>query len=340
MSSPAFNYAPLVSSTLIGSLLNFLFFGTLLVQVYVYRLCFPKDHPFVKSLVYFIFLGMLVCTCLIARDAEYRYATAFGDIARWSYTLNSPIYTPILGSFIVMLAQGFFCCRIVVIKRAAWPLAVVIGLISMTQCGCGMGAGIVSYMKSDELHQHVRPVLVKAWLGGAALADILIAVSMTTLLLTAAVVPSTRGVVKSVVRLIIETNILSSVVTLLGLLLLVCIPNTTYYIGAVMVMPGIYANTMLVTLNNRAIARFEAGDGDGDGDALGSFVGSFALPRSSTADASSKEQLAAGGVPGEPMAFARRQDADADEDDLPCLRAGKRGSVYEIEHESQVDARV
>jgi len=49
-----------------------------------------------------------------------------------------------------------------------------------------MSAGIISYLKSDELHQQVRPVLVKAWLVGAALADILIAVLMTTLVFLAA----------------------------------------------------------------------------------------------------------------------------------------------------------
>ncbi|KAJ6622764.1 hypothetical protein B0H10DRAFT_2012773, partial [Mycena sp. CBHHK59/15] len=32
-----------VSPQLIGSLLNLFFFGTLLIQVYVYRVCFPKD---------------------------------------------------------------------------------------------------------------------------------------------------------------------------------------------------------------------------------------------------------------------------------------------------------
>ncbi|KAJ7123951.1 hypothetical protein C8R43DRAFT_1147630 [Mycena crocata] len=253
------NFAPIVTSQLIGSLLNFFFMGTLFLQVYIYRVCFPKDAPFVKLLVYFIFFVMLVCTCLNAADVEYWFGSGFGDISRFADPGYSRFYTPIMGSFIAMLVQLFFCYRIFVIKRAAWPASICIGLISMAQAAGGIGAGIIAYITANPKHDTPRTVLVHLWLAGGAAADVLIAAAMTYLLFKAAVIPSTRDLVKDIVRLIIETNTFSAAVAIVGLALFVGVPNTTYFICPTMILPGIYANTLLVTLNNRAIARLNSG---------------------------------------------------------------------------------
>ncbi|KAJ6579154.1 hypothetical protein DFH09DRAFT_1310511 [Mycena vulgaris] len=254
------NYAPLVSSQLIGSLLNFFFFGTLLIQTYVYRVCFPKDSFSVKALVYFIFIAMTVCICLNAADVEFWYGTGFGDIGHFADPRNSRLYTPIMGSFIAMLVQLFFCYRIVVIRRAVWPLAILIGLIAMAQCAGGMGGGILSYIAKNSVHDRLRTIFVNLWLVGGSAADIIIAATMTALLFNVSSIPATRDAVRSVVRLVIETNALSATVALLGLILFVAVPNTTYFVAPTMILPGIYANTLLVTLNNRAIVRLTAAD--------------------------------------------------------------------------------
>ncbi|KAJ6563303.1 hypothetical protein DFH09DRAFT_1082361 [Mycena vulgaris] len=257
------DFGPIVSSQLIGSLLTFFFFGTLVVQVYVYRLCFPKDQRGIKALVYFIFLALTVCTCLNAADVQYWFGSGFGNIARFAEPRYGPVYTPIMGSFIGMLVQLFFCYRIFVIKRAAWPLSIAIGLISMAQCAGGMGGGIISLIDENSVHDQARTILVYLWLAGGAAADVLIAGSMTYLpltppqLLRAAVFRSTRDALKDVVRLIIETNTFSTTIAVLGLVLFVAVPNTTYFICPTMILPGIYANTLLVTLNNRAIVRLQ-----------------------------------------------------------------------------------
>ncbi|KAJ7739056.1 hypothetical protein DFH07DRAFT_965879 [Mycena maculata] len=77
---------------------------------------------------------------------------------------------------------------------------------------------------------------------------------IATLCSTADVLPQTRDVLKNIVRLV-ETNIFSATVALLGLFLLVGIPNATYFSCPIFVLPRIYANTLLVSLNTRAISR-------------------------------------------------------------------------------------
>ncbi|KAJ7169354.1 hypothetical protein C8R43DRAFT_1121228 [Mycena crocata] len=160
------NFAPIVTRQLIVSLLNFFFMGTLFIKsVHVYCVCFPKDSLFVRLLVYFIFFAMFICACVNAADVEYWFGFSFGDISCFTHARYSPFYTPIMGSFIAMLVQLFFCCRIFVIERSAWRASVCIGLISMLQAAGCIGAG----------------TYYDLWLAGGATSDVLIAVAMTYL---------------------------------------------------------------------------------------------------------------------------------------------------------------
>ncbi|KAF7361138.1 hypothetical protein MSAN_01145600 [Mycena sanguinolenta] len=232
--APATNYGPLLSSQLIGSLLSFFFFGALVIQVYVYRLCFPKDMLGLKLYVYFIFLVMTLCTCLIASDIEVWFGSGFGNVAGLEDARNSRLYNPLFG-------------------RAAWPLALLTCLLALAQCAGGMGAGVISYMDGNTVHDDTRTVFVYLWLIGSATVNLLISGTMTCLLLAAET--AERGIVKSAVRMVIETNIWTAIAALLGLLLYVACPNTTYWICPMMILPGIYANTLLISLNNRSTQR-------------------------------------------------------------------------------------
>ncbi|KAJ7442328.1 hypothetical protein B0H11DRAFT_2094171 [Mycena galericulata] len=266
------SYAIIVTPQLIGSLLNFFFFGMLLVQSYIYRLCFPKDTLGMKFIVYFILLATTVCTCLNAADVEFWFGTGFGDIARFDDPRNSRIYTPLLGSLIAMLVQIFFSLRIASMRT--WPISVLVFLIAMLQCAGGMGTGILSYMDAAAVHDTKRTVFVYLWLIGGAAVDLLIAVIMAILILKTPTAP--RDVVKTVVRLVVETNALSAIAALLGLILYVGVPNTTYWICPTMVLPAMYvhpfpslsfmyrtprrssANTLLLALNHRrAVSEIE-----------------------------------------------------------------------------------
>ncbi|KAJ7506161.1 hypothetical protein B0H11DRAFT_2272366 [Mycena galericulata] len=268
------NIGSITSATLIGSLCNFFLFGTLVIQVYVYNVCFPKDrpaikrlgelipssipqsnHPFLGSLhppVYFVFLAMAVCTCLNAADVHYWYAAGFGDLEKFGEARFSPFYTPIMGSVIALIVQLFYCYRISVFRSNAVWFTAVIALASFVQAVGGMGDGIKAYIAANEQHDKVRTVLVYMWLVGDAVADILIAITMTHLLTKASDL-HTREVVRGVVRLVIETNAFSASVAIVGLILFAGLPTKDYFICPTLVLPGVYANTLLVLLNNRAM---------------------------------------------------------------------------------------
>ncbi|KAJ6571033.1 hypothetical protein DFH09DRAFT_1080003, partial [Mycena vulgaris] len=279
--SPAFfapallDFGPIATPRLIGSLLNFFLSGILVVQVYVYCVCFPNDQRSIKALVCFVVLAMAVCICLNAQNIVLLYGAGFGDIARFTDVHNRDAYTPILVSVIATLVQLFFCYRILLIRRSVWPLAVLIGLIAMGQCVGGMAMGIRLYIKYG-----VNDVPMKdfgnLWLAAAAAADILIAATMTALVVSRHPPLRTPLIFTPALQRIRRprharraprryapgdrTNMLTATVALLVLILFLGVPGTTYYLFPSTILPGIYANTLLATLNNRAVVRLGAAD--------------------------------------------------------------------------------
>jgi len=95
------------------------------------------------------------------------------------------------------------------------------------------------------------------WLITSALVDILIAVTMMWLL------RRTRGiegryssfVLPRVVRLTVETNILTASVAVITFVLYIAFPNEIYYTCPAGVIGKLYSNTLFVTLNNRIYFR-------------------------------------------------------------------------------------
>jgi hypothetical protein len=134
-----------------------------------------------------------------------------------------------------------------------------------------------------------------------------------THLLTQASEPQTQGIIRGLVRLIIETNTFSASVAIIGLALFAGIPGTTYFICPTLILPGIYANTLLVLLNNRAAPtqlHFRA-----------DYVGSenqYASDGTSTANASSAAHWKAAG-PATPTQLRGENDyaASRTPDEIP-----------------------
>ncbi|KAJ7512067.1 hypothetical protein B0H11DRAFT_473038 [Mycena galericulata] len=200
---------------------------------------------------------MALSLCLNAADAYFWYGSGFGNLIQFSEAHIPPFYTPILGSLIASFIQLFFCYRIWVIKSQALPWSIGIAFVSVIQAIGGLGGGIKAYIATNEDHDELRTVLVYMWLIGDALADVMIAASMTILLTQASRQnhKQTNDLVKRIVRLIIETNALSATVAIIGLILFAGVPGTNYFVCPTMILPEIYANTLLVTLNNRAFAQ-------------------------------------------------------------------------------------
>ncbi|KAJ7290476.1 hypothetical protein C8J57DRAFT_1611375 [Mycena rebaudengoi] len=238
-----FSLSPSTSSALFGALINFLLFGMLIVQVCLYAICFPQDSCAVKALVWTVFMMMLITICFNVADTHFWYAANFGDLTAFGQARFSPFYVPIMGSLVALLVQGFFAYRISIFHGARW-VAAFITLISLAQAGGGMESGIAVYIGQSKRGGLKSTDNFGLRLVGSAVSDILIAASMTYLLLQTAE-PSTQHIVGRIVSLVIETNGLTASMAVVSLIVFSGFPGMTYFIAP-------YANTLLLLLNNRA----------------------------------------------------------------------------------------
>jgi len=90
------------------------------------------------------------------------------------------------------------------------------------------------------------------WLGGSALTDVTIAVSMIYYLSQSAPgFQPARALVSKVIRVIIETGFVTALLALVTIGLFYALPEKNYYYVSALLIPNLYANTMLAVLNSR-----------------------------------------------------------------------------------------
>ncbi|KAK7062336.1 hypothetical protein R3P38DRAFT_694481 [Favolaschia claudopus] len=269
---------PLTLPILLGSLFSYTFFGALLVQVYIYQTTFTHDPPILKFLVYFLSCAITIDAYLNASDIVFWYATSYGNLTAFPGGRYSKFYGPIMSSLVPMVVQLCFCYRIFILRRTVWPLCILIALISLAQFVGGLCSVIPVFLYGSfnipRLHDHLNTVGTYVWLTSGATADILIAIIMTVLLSAGRSQDhhTIHNITRSLTLLILETNTFSAMAGVAFLVLFTSLPGTLYILIPGFSLPAIYANTLLVTLNNRIVLRSEA-----DAEHMGSTFGETPL---------------------------------------------------------------
>ncbi|KAI0050243.1 hypothetical protein FA95DRAFT_1570746 [Auriscalpium vulgare] len=147
----------------------------------VYNLSFPDDRKFLKVLVYGIFTIETIQTALNGVDMYHWFGSGWGSLEDIMKPKSSAMDVAFISGIVSFIIQVFFCHRISTLNKSLWWLTILISLvgsyfyggrfvplnrspqISLLQAIGGMGSGI------------------QLWLLGDAVADLMIATSMTIL---------------------------------------------------------------------------------------------------------------------------------------------------------------
>ncbi|KAI0041972.1 hypothetical protein FA95DRAFT_1610585 [Auriscalpium vulgare] len=249
------NIATLTAPMLFGVYFNACLYGILGSQVYSYNYNFPDDKKRFKILVYGVFIIETAQTAMSLADIYYWYAAGFGNLARLQDTYISPLDGPFICSVIALIVQSFYAYRIWILKPSLLWLSGVVVLISVAQAIGGMIDGIVGHrIRFAQVHSPLTVPATYFWLLGEAVADLLIAGTMVWLLSTSRGSYSNR-LLSKIMRLCIETNVLSATVAVIAFILYVAKPNTTYIITPTAILGKLYSNTLMVSLNSRVMLR-------------------------------------------------------------------------------------
>jgi len=231
----------------------------LVVQVYVYSYNFPRDRLPVKLLVYATFLIETVQTILSGIDAYHRFASGFGSLQRLTEPYLAVFVGPIIGAIVSLTVQYFFAYRVWVLSnKKALLLCLLICTISTVDATAAFIGGIYTHVRGEFANGWAVKVLVYTWLGGNAAADILITTAMIyylTIRRSNTTVSFSNHALSRIVRLTIETNILTTTTGVVSLLMLAIYPDKIWYTCPSGILGKLYANTLLVSLNNRISIR-------------------------------------------------------------------------------------
>jgi hypothetical protein len=246
------NIGEIATPPLLGYMLNWCLYGTLCVQVYNYYLAFPKDRGAIKALVYTSFFLETVQTVLNGHDAYHMFGVGYGNMLELTSVQLSWFALPVLGGVIAAAVQIFYSYRIWVLSGSN-ILAGVLVLIALLQGSSAIATGARGFLLGnfDLLQKGIR-IPCSIWLVGGAVCDIAIALSLTIILLRADVsFKASQVLVSKLVRLTIETGIVTATVSIITAIFFLIPGKVFYTLTPTLVLARLYSNSMMVMLNSR-----------------------------------------------------------------------------------------
>ncbi|KAF9261915.1 hypothetical protein L218DRAFT_1078311 [Marasmius fiardii PR-910] len=254
--------AILVGPPVVALSLSCILFGILCVQVYLYRVRFPRDPLTLQVFVGFIFLADFVQIILLHIFSWEIFVTGKaiqGDVV--TPTSSSGIHS-ILTCIISAMVQNFFAWRIYNLRKNSILVkfvVVLIVLLAILQSVSGI-TGVSLFLvatsgttSSADLLRKLS-IFVELWLIGAVVCDLFIAVAMTWILILFrrdSINRTTKSLIKSVILRSVETGIVTFIFTLIDLVLFLLYPDNYLFMVFDRSLSKIYTNALLLSLNAR-----------------------------------------------------------------------------------------
>ncbi|KLO12208.1 hypothetical protein SCHPADRAFT_941395 [Schizopora paradoxa] len=237
---------------LLGCLFNWGLFGVLSLQVYIYYLAFPNDTRISKCLVYGLYLIETAQTVLLTHDAFNIYATHFGDLDVLTSVQLQWLSIPIFGGIVSCAVQVFYGYRVKMLSGSN-VLAFVIISIAVVQFTAAIVQGAQAFVISQiPLLASKAFVTETIWLAGSAACDLIIAVSMTFILIRKDTkLPATHAVITKLVVMIVETGCLTALAATLQIALFLRPITMPYFTCVGLALAKLYSNSLLAIFNSR-----------------------------------------------------------------------------------------
>ncbi|KAI9452256.1 hypothetical protein F5148DRAFT_515543 [Russula earlei] len=238
------NVEEIAAPQLLGGLFNWGLYGVLAAQTYVYSYNFPRDKRNIKLL-----------------DLYYWFVSGFGNINHLVSPNLGFFDVPIVGTVVSLTVQFFFMYRIFVIskRKASW-LCVIIILCSIVSAIAAIAGGSYTRVRGRFATGRILKMLALTSMVGNTISDICIA-SALVYYLTKQRSTDRDGfnysghALESIVRLTVETNIITTTVSVISLLMIALYPEKNWFVCPASIIGKVYSNTLLVSLNNRISIR-------------------------------------------------------------------------------------
>ncbi|KAI0085558.1 hypothetical protein BDY19DRAFT_441045 [Irpex rosettiformis] len=257
-----------------GALISFLLFGisvmqlcTLKVDSCIYRnadyssvadnysLYYTRDSWPIKITVYGVFLLDIFQSLTFAVLGYYSLVSGWGRplaLLQLNWTFSA---VPLITGVVAAWVQTFYAWRIYKIGEWRYLPAFIIA-IALMQCAAAISITVGIPSLPDVLALHILYRRTIVWLGGAAAADVIIAIAMLYLLFTVrrSKFERTKRVINRLIKLTVETGVITATSALLELIMFQVLPNTNMHIFFAAMLAKVYSNALMTSLNSRTIS--------------------------------------------------------------------------------------
>ncbi|KZT74148.1 hypothetical protein DAEQUDRAFT_721029 [Daedalea quercina L-15889] len=246
------NVQRIAGPILLGSQLNWFFYGVLTVQMYMYQQAKYNDNTFIRSVVWCMYIFETLQTVLLTHDTFHQLAISFGNMAGLEKPYLTGFELAIQSGIIASVTQCFYAWRIYILSSSKWFPSFIV-LLSLLQCGGGIAEGILCFVyqtSSADVPSEAKAVAV--WIAGSAACDITITALMAHFLLKRrSGIRRTDNMVNKLIQVVVETGLATAAMAIVQLCMYLIIRDTTYFLTPASVLPKAYSNSLLVLLNNR-----------------------------------------------------------------------------------------
>ncbi|KAF7311790.1 hypothetical protein MIND_00189500 [Mycena indigotica] len=240
---------------LIGALLNTLLYGVMAVQAFLYFQHYTKTNnkPKGSRLVQVAYLVVIETASLVC-NVGVVYEPLITRYARPEALIVSPILLRPDAALTVLVSaptQLFVAWRLHVITRSYFLSALIAILAFVAFVGGIVTSVVVSLHPNFASFASFKPEVI-TWLVASTACDVVLTAALVFSLWTRKTkMASTDSYVNKIIRLTVQTGLITATAALLDLLLYIAFPNASYNFILDFALSKLYTNSLISTLNAR-----------------------------------------------------------------------------------------
>ncbi|KAG9091160.1 hypothetical protein FS749_016748 [Ceratobasidium sp. UAMH 11750] len=239
---------------------NVWLYGIMVTQTTWYYVTYKTDRTWIKWMVAWLFVIDTLNT-IFDIGLIWRYTiTLFGNVeeilhSHWLFNVEPTMITSTI--------QSFYAWRVARLTGYAW-MGWALGFLAFVQFGAGLGSTIwASFLVDFSRFTEGKPVVI-TWLVLSALTDTFITCALSWHLLTNRTgFPETDDIITRVVRMTVQTALITTLWATVNLIFFVAVPNNLHLFFQLS-LGKLYINTLMSTLNSRRGWGGSLTSGDGD----------------------------------------------------------------------------
>ncbi|PAV19542.1 hypothetical protein PNOK_0447600 [Pyrrhoderma noxium] len=249
----------------VATILTTALWGAGTVQLYLYYDKYSrKDKWFLKLFVFTVWALDTTLQVITIHSGYKSFVTSFGDFISLLRFDRESAYGSIFTAIIDALVQGFYCVRIFRLSRKNYILTGVVAILVTAQAALLIAYfGLVyNFTVFTQLQDVIK--VEHAINATQVAAELLLSGTLVLLLLRSrSGVRNTDSVIHKLVMYTVSTGLLTGLCAVVALITEFASPDTYAYVLLGLLIPVIYMNSMLASLNSRESLRAELDGRDG-----------------------------------------------------------------------------